>query len=784
MSQDIAHNNLLTGVIATPRGGRIEAGRFRRYRSAINTSATIKGVVDTRVTSILYEVGRAVDSIEDALRPDTGGAATAVVGSYPTAAVLAEDFLGMARKYSNFSASFEYSSLGGVVERLAKGLAACSVFDGVSSNHLAGGRSINVTALGTHSTPVNSLVQSVFIPRLVSGVVSPDVFGVITAAVAGEGSNVVTDVLGLDGNNVPIVPTCASAGLPLAIIDALRLLGANMIACDQGPLFALCVTRGLHSVLSVVGHSDEGGITRDALRASHFAQPFGGIHYGLTAYTGLPTLSSIQAASVAAYVDSIVLCTAALTTHADPGVSLRGQWFPVFLNGTSASDKIVEPGETTDPTDLMAENNRLQYLNVLPRWSGDYVRGLGILFAAAGDSSLASVVLCTAAGRIVPRPRHLRYPTVAPFFWIEPTSLLPPHLLGTPSEEEGAASLCGRDCATTRPAWEDAQAWGDVNGFAGSFALKFKGARYAPFLHHWLGHERNGLGAVRIRQLDPSQVVLPGPCSGNELVRERVLSNQPLSSLLWVRGQSPFPAPAEALNLGGTIGVWVKFCSMDDDGTVSVEHVPGQWEFAGASVTMRAARPAGLNSAGSNSPGPQVRRARTRAAMELTATRLRVEAFGVPDSAAMITALSGPVLGSAPEARVVRDTASGGEPRSGSLLPAPSDPGPVNIGGSPLSATMQHAPQRAPRAPILGGGLLGLPGGGGRAALPPPPAPDRPRSSASVVSVAVADPRPPAAADATHPTADPPAFAPSATVEPAPVATSAAGPLMPGPVAH
>ncbi|RKF58426.1 Major capsid protein [Golovinomyces cichoracearum] len=69
---------------------------------------------------ILYEVGRRYATVGAGLIPRSRNVIRADA-SYKTNAVLLEDFVGLAQKYSHFSANFEYSSLVGVVERIGLG---------------------------------------------------------------------------------------------------------------------------------------------------------------------------------------------------------------------------------------------------------------------------------------------------------------------------------------------------------------------------------------------------------------------------------------------------------------------------------------------------------------------------------------------------------------------------------------------------------------------------------------------------------------------------------------
>lgn len=721
----VIRNSFLASAIALPRGGTIDAAtQYRRYKANVRTSAQVGGNEDHRMVQILYEIGRVHTSKDKAMaRPAVN--ATLVEASYHTAGALAEDFVGLAKKYTNFSADFAFSSLAGIVERLARGLAAQSVFGNLDSTDLRAGRALTVNALGTYDGPVNSLTNTVFIPRLVNNSMTGDVFSVLANAVAGEGSSVATDLIELDAiTRQPILAVVDAAGLSRAIVDSLRILGANMIASDQGPLFALALTRGLHQTVSVVGHTDEGGITRDLLRTSGFAPPFGGVHYGLEPYAGLPALSSNSAVDLSAYVDALALMSAALVPHCDPGQVFDGRWFPTFLLGTSVDDENQRPGVNTEGTQAMADRNRAQLLAGLATFAQNYVRGLGRLFAAEGDHSVPVSFFCAAASVLGGNNRHLRYASVSPWFWIEPTSLIPHDFLGSVSEMEGFASHGGRDAIRTKPAWEDIESAGPGDtAFSGYHAL-MRGARTSWFFLHWLNNPMNGLGAVSVRQLDPNAVIHPGPSILNPEVRDRVENGDPLSQFLWVRGQSPFPAPGEFLNIAGTIGFYVKHLTLDDEGIPAEEHLPSYAEFLSTTVTIQVGRPVGIMTGGSNSPSADVKRAKTRAARELSAATARSRMYGRPDLGAMATLTTAPVLRSrhAPRPEVDPPNQAFGGSTGWTQARNAGQPGTAGGEREPTGVPRPPVPQyNALRAPQLPRPAGNQPGGGGPPIPPAPP---------------------------------------------------------------
>lgn len=716
----IVRNSFLASVIARPRGTRPTGDdQYRRYKSNVRTESTIGGVPDSRVTQITYEVGRRYTRLTQALAsPDEAG--HRVECSYPTASSLVEDFIGLARKYSNFSASFEYSSLAPLVERLGRGLAAASLYGGVTSDNLRAQQPLNVNVLGTYDGPVNSLVNTVFIPRLVNSSISGDVFSVLVQAAAGEGAAVATDVLELDAvTRQPIIPLVGADGLPRAIVSALRILGSNMIAADQGPLFAYALVKGLHSVATVVGHTDEGGATRDMLRAGRLSIPFGGIHYGLPVYAGLPALSSNQVVDVAAFVDSLCLTSAALVAHADPGILYDDKWFPTFYQGTGSADAVVRPGQHQEGTPAMGQRNAAQYLADLPKFLDLYIPALSKLFSAEGSNEVAVTVARTAGSTMPLDSRHFCHASITPHYWIEPTSLIPHDFLGSQAEANGSGSYATVDSPRSRLAWEDIEASGECDTSFSGYAAVMRNPRSAWFFAHWLGHGLNGLGAITVRQLDPTGIIQPGACDARPDVRDRVENNDPFTDFMWVRGQSPFPAPGEMLNLAGTVGFFVKHITMDDDGIPTVEHVPTSREFASTSVTIQVGRPVGISNGGNNAADSTARRARTRAARELAAVSARVRAFGRSSVAEMPTLTTAPVMRRAQPVTHERDTIGGGQAgtRMGSKAPGDDagDSERVAVGNA-RPAVPQYGSQNFPSVQLpRQGGIIG----GGNPPTPP-----------------------------------------------------------------
>jgi len=106
-----------------------------------------------------------------------------------------------------------------------------------------------------------------------------------------------------------------------------------------------------------------------------------------------------------------------------------------------------------------------------------------------------------------------------------------------------------------------------------------RSARTSGFIAHFNGHAQDGLGAVFPRQLDPGGIIHPGNNVAQPEVRDRLDAQVDMAGYLWTRGQSPFPAPAELVNTGLSMGLMVRHMSVADDGDITVEHMVGKGDL-------------------------------------------------------------------------------------------------------------------------------------------------------------------------------------------------------------
>nr|WOZ03704.1 coat protein [Ustilaginoidea virens RNA virus 16] len=672
----------LSGVIARPRGGSFSKhGTFRKYAATLTSVAEVAGVPDVSNRRILFEVGPHHSSIEKALAP-LPDSVFPTSTAYDTSAVMSSLFEGLAKKHSNFSGDFKVSNLAGVVERIARGLAADSAYpDGVSAQDLLAGSPLRIHALSTYFSPVGASQKTVFIPRIVDTILTPDVFSVLCHAVCGEGGIVATDMSEVNpATNEPVLVDVVDYSFAPAAVDALRLLGANMAASDQGELFALAVIKGFNHVLSVVAHSDEGGLMRDVLRSFSFSAPFGGIHYGLQDYAGIPALATAESTTVAGYCDALLLAAAGLVAHCDPGITYNGSWYPTVISGATKGEQTKPSGHHVKGTAEHGAANKRGLLGSFGAFADLYCPALAKLFGLPSGGHVARVALNSGASQMPSNSRHLNHASLAPFFWIEPTGLIPHDFTGYPAEVEGFAAVCSRDSRRTLRAWEDIEVYGRGDGFSSAYVVRFRGARASPFLHHFHGHAQDGLAYVIPRQLDTESIIHPGPCE-DEAVHTRLMHGRHIGEYLWRRGQSPLCAPSEMLNLGETMSLQVKHLTYDDQGYPSSHHTPAQHEFRDLEIIFTVSAPVGIMAGPLAEHPVSARRARSVAARALASATAKARMFGL---AAIVDI---PILATAPPAL-----------RSRNFLP---EIGPAEVvarggGGRRVTAEAAHEMNDAP----------------------------------------------------------------------------------------
>lgn len=743
---DKAVGSLVGAVAGSPTGLIPDGNTYRRYRAGLTTGLYEHGSTRTFRRSIFYEVGRRHQRLTDALRyTHAEDDAMEIDCSFAINPAQAANFEGWARKYSNFAPQWSMMDLCGMVERLAKGVAAQSVYGATNTNHLRGGQELRVVALGTLDAPQTASNCSVFIPRTVDVVGNDHVFAVLVASANGEGATVTTDVLRLNpATNEPIVPAVTGPVFAQACVEALRVLGANFEESGAGDLFAYALTRGIHSVVSVVSHTDEGGWIRNVFRSCNFRVPYGGINQSLRAYPALPPLAGTSLGAAAAWVDAVALKTAALVAHCDPCVSAEGGLYPTVF--TSNSGAIGHAGNTEEEgTHGDANAIGRQITADGSRFAPVFIQGLLQLFGLRSNSAIAESHFCSTLSSAMfnVTDRHLMHKTVAPYFWIEPTSLIPHDFLGSPAERGGFGAFVTPGTSRATPYFERIKEIDrGMNANFSTIAFKMRTARTSGLVAAYAATPAE-LAGVKLYQFDESSIVLPGdhgPTNGDVPTKHQAAD--PISSYLWTRGQSPLPAPAEFINTQSMYAAKYKVVDWDDDFNASMGDIPEAWEMEDHDIQWRVTVPTALANGASNAADSDAKRARARAAVALSQASIRARGYGDANSPVITVSNVPPQFDEAPikhtpdhEGLGVHSPDPGRtwQPASG------NDPAPVQEHvGAPVMPVPHHQPLRGAPYPRAGGGVLG-----GFVAPAPPPAPGPPAGGANPPSAPPSDGAPP-----------------------------------------
>lgn len=562
-----------------------EDGKYRRYRVDSFTSTSLRGNTDMALKAASYYIGRcgAQGSGLNRHGESTNAMSTAIrVSDYAAA-----DFAGSARRYANFSGDFSVMDLAGMAERLAAGIAHYSVHGTLNPSLLRGGGAVSVIAIGATTAPVAASTGHVWIPRCADAVTAPNTFCALLNAASGEGATVVTDLLQVDNDNVPVVPSAEGAELAEGCYHALRLIGGNYEVAGAGDIFAYAVVRGVHKAVTVAAHTAEGGWFRTALRAGRFATPFGGLNTRHWEYIGLPRALSTAAQTYAGLTDSIALASAAAVAACDPLVTIGGVRLPTVMAASGAG--LDEPGMQEEPV----PNRGASLASQLAHQSGEfcrlYSRACSRIMAIKGESGLACqhLLACIRLADLA-NDRHLQNNVIAPYFWVEPTGLCTLSKQEFPAVAEGYAQLAEVGHDSEMPLLPDAY---DVKAAGPRVRATFSwaSARKVGLLLHLNQHPENGLSHMRLRAADAGAWALLG--SAGESVASRLQAGRTTNSMLWTRGDSLIIAPSEAIYTKRWVTAEFLTHSWDEDsGDTTLLHMPTASELANGHVRVTTTR--------------------------------------------------------------------------------------------------------------------------------------------------------------------------------------------------
>lgn len=622
---------LLLRAIPCPRViEKIKKDETRKYVSALDVSCRIRGQQVFSSAHIMYEVEDREPTLgggrfsSKKWREFLFGSGCFTPARYDTPEAIRTTLLQTRHKYA-MSPGWETFNFDCMVYVLAGMLAVATQRPNISTAELRGSVAYDVRGLNQVDAAISvGHSGAIYLDNMVAPQSSRNVLWAMITAANLSGARVILPMADCDGNGNVLCTELSGGALINGITGALSILATYYSMASLGAVYALAYTRGLHSILTVVGHSDEGGIMRDVLRCGSYRQPHGGICRGLPYAASVPVLEGSHLGTLCGAVDSILLTTAALVAHCDPMVVVDGDLYPTTysLEPTSVDGQ----GNLVDGAALHVNMARA----LCEGSSGfvqNYVRALAKLFELSNneaDEHAARQLATCFELYATTGSRHAAYEVVAPYFWIEPTSLIPKNFLGSPAEEGGSGALADTDRVATMPLFRDAERIGSSDCVTSDWAVGYKSARTSGYVLLYQNHFKDGTTAVHLKAFDSDRMMLTRlkPHEIREL--KSADGFVALDQLLWVRGQSKIPHPAEASCLDGRVGLTMFHRTVAPNGyTTPLNHLPREDEVHTAVVELRVGSPCYSTSGPRAQESSGVQRVRNRGTAALE--RLRNE---------------------------------------------------------------------------------------------------------------------------------------------------------------
>jgi len=532
--------------------GNPDDDSFRIYKTNVKFAVRHGQRTFDEITSLWYRIG-VRGGIKSGLKSKTLNHKYNQLGqTVMNTTDLANNFVTVARKYSNFNADFRSFDLAALVEQLAAGIMTFNHFGVLPSKALAGGCPLKVMPLQEHDVRVAPSHNSIFIPALFTTNMRPAALSAIILCSAAVGSTIVTDTVQLDMvSRRPIITVYENAELAQGCVAALQYLGAQYEACGAGDVFALATTRGFNRVASVVGQSDEGSFIRHVLRCNAYVSSYGGICTDVPPLSTLPTPLDDNVGSFRVIFDSIMLLIAATVAESDPGVIVNNKIVP-----------FVSCCEKDTPESEFGNIHMNALRSVSAAFSKRYVSNLNIVYGLQQNSGIAATFMNSLfSDHSLAKDRHLQYRVIAPFYWIENTSIIPQDMLDSIVDKSVSSAFASNSTMRYEPMFGDAKVvtkWLDEY----IITMRFTNMRSIAGMR-WLGmRERDGLTQIRFAQCDPGHINCAGPdYDRSKMQDEEERGLVSLQDIRWRSRDNNVPKPAEGLYTGEGVSfniIWTK----------------------------------------------------------------------------------------------------------------------------------------------------------------------------------------------------------------------------------
>jgi hypothetical protein len=183
---------------------------------------------------------------------------------------------------------------------------------------------------------------------------------------------------------------------------------------------------------------------------------------------------------------------------------------------------------------------------------------------------------------------------VAPFFWIEPTSLIPAAVATSEAELAGFSCLVRQQSQAVMPMFEQFSVTHNA-GYHCDVNVRMRSARTSGMYAFLSQSVRDGLAHFRIHTCDPALITAHGMDAGRDINNEFLNGELRMNDLGWLSRDNFLPHPAAGINIGSTYGVRVDFEHMPVGlfDPITSNHLPmlDKWKEG---IKISTARPCGI----------------------------------------------------------------------------------------------------------------------------------------------------------------------------------------------
>lgn len=641
----IVSNGLFVQMEITPlysviHGGgasaKLKEQEARRYVNSLQCAVMVRSQEHLSFARTCYEIKPRADVVEDKRnwsRSEWFGWTAKYLSdnptSYRTPDVVRSALMGTHFKHAA-TGSWHTFNFDGAVTVLGSMLGLLSVYPDITTAEFRGNSRYDVKGVNQMSDMYAvAEAGSIYVSQHFCRVNGSNALWAFATAANIAGASVVMSYVDCDGNGAPLCRELAGGALVQGITSALSILGSYYSLAGAGDAFAISLLRGIHTPLSLVGHSDEGGWFRRVLRAGGIVRPHGGLPDCLSMSAGVGVLCSGGLKAITGYVDAIVIASAALVAHCDPCDVNGGHIFPTVIRA------VADDEDFSSLSQLEVTKRLLQKLkNPFDQFSYEYARGAAKLFGLQahergeyGGAMLQNCFAALCADNTPTGERHLTYEVMAPFFWVEPTGVLPKSFLCSRAEEGGIGSLCGPGEKVSVPFLNRATAMAPIDMSRTAWAIEMRSLRTWGGYVYLANHASDGVANLRLRHFDCEALVLARQPPEWIYARKKSRMCVDPGELAWVRGQSKIPHPAECLNVDGSMGITVLHRKIEDLWLTNIDHIPAADEIHNTMVRYSIGGCMATSNGSSNWEPREVKRARTRGVETLRLCRAQVSVF-------------------------------------------------------------------------------------------------------------------------------------------------------------